>query len=138
MAIRSRVASAPPTMATSTISARSISQPIPMASLPEAQAEATDRLGPMAPMSIEVMPAAPLAIIIGMTNGLMRRGPLSAMAWTAASIDPMPPTALAIITPTRPAFSGVIEKRDCARACWTAGTARSWNRSRRRFSLASM
>src|SRR3970040_1903129 len=102
MAMCSSVASARPTMAASIIPARAISHPMPMASLLEAQAEATDRLGPMAPMSIELIPAAPLAIIIGITNGLTRRGPTSKMVRLGGSVGLIPPTARGDHSPTPP------------------------------------
>ena len=47
-----------------------------MALAAEAQAVETAVFGPHRPNSIEMLPAAALAIILGMTNGLMRPGPL--------------------------------------------------------------
>ena len=54
-----------------------ISQAIPKPSPPLAQAEATEKLGPRAPKSIEVIPAPPFDIYIALVKGFTRRGPFS-------------------------------------------------------------
>ena len=68
-------ASVPPVIMTSAWSRWMARRASPMALAAEAQAVATAVFGPHRPKWIEMLPAAALAIILGMTNGLIRPGP---------------------------------------------------------------
>ncbi len=108
-------------MTTSAIPLRKYIQAWPMASLPEAQAEPIEKAGPRAPRSIARWPAAPLDMIIGMVNGLTRRGPSCSMIPTESSSARSPPMADETMTATRPALASVISKPDLARASAARG-----------------
>ena len=70
-------ASEPPVTMTSAWSCWMARRASPMAWAAEAQAVETAVLGPHRPNWIEMLPAAALAIIFGMTNGLILPGPPS-------------------------------------------------------------
>ena len=91
MPISSTVASLPPVIAASMVPVATSSQAWPMLSLAEAQAEATEKLGPRAPVSMAMSPPAPLGMSMGMVNGLTRRGPFSKIVLTASWKARMPP-----------------------------------------------
>ncbi len=78
------VASLPPVSMASAMPLRTISQAMPRLSLAVAQAEATAKLGPRAPMSMPTRPPAPLGIIMGMVKALTRRGPEAVSTRTAS------------------------------------------------------
>ncbi len=117
------VASLAPVMAASAIPLRMSIQAAPMPSAPEAQAEATEKFGPLAPVSIATSPLAPLDMSIGMAKGLMRRGPDSARVSTAISRVCNPPTAEQTVTATRCAFSSVICSPELTNASLSAAVA---------------
>ena len=68
-------ASEPPVTMTSAWSHWMARKASPMALAAEAQAVETAVFGPHRPKWMETLPAAALAIILGMTNGLIRPGP---------------------------------------------------------------
>jgi len=104
---------------------------------PEAQAEATESAGPLAPWSIPTNPAAPLGISMGIRNGLARRGPPSETSMMPSSKEPIPPIAAEITVPTREAFISVISRPESFNAWETAAAENSSYRSRRLISRAS-
>ena len=84
-------ASAPPTITASARPLRISSNPSPIAVALAAHAVTGADVGPMAPMSMAISPAAILGIIIGHMYGLTRSGPLSRMVWKLASKLAIPP-----------------------------------------------
>ena len=69
------VASAPPQIMACASPRLMISAPSPMAFALDAQADMTAKFGPVSPNCMAMRPAARSVSIIGMVNGLTRRGP---------------------------------------------------------------
>ena len=93
-------ASVPPAMATSTRPRRIISAASPIESAPVAQADTTEKFGPLIPNIIDTCPDAISPSIIGTVNGLTRRGPRVAKLFICSVIVRKPPTPLPISTAT--------------------------------------
>ena len=132
------VASEAPVSAASIMPVRNIIKAVPIPSEPEAQAEATEKHGPLIPNSMAVIPAPPFAINIGIRNGLTRRGPSRWFVKTASCNECKPPIAEEMITPIRPEFASVISNPDCAKASLADAIVNCSKRSRRRASFASI
>jgi len=86
--------------------------------LPVAQAVMVVRHGPVAPESIESFPAIMFTQELGFMYG---RGsaPVATRARSASTTASRPPMAVAKVTATRGASSGVTSRPACARARWT-------------------
>ena len=94
-------ASAPPATMTSQSPRWMICIAMPMAWPLDAQADATEVLGPRRLNWIETLPAAALTMSRGTTNGLTRRGPVwSSLVWPS-SIVSTPPMPEPMIVPWR-------------------------------------
>ena len=122
-------ASVPPATITSARPRRIISSASPIESVPVAQAETVEKLGPFAPIIIETCPEAMSPSIIGTRNGLTRFGPLLSMISCCSVIVMIPPTPLPIRTPTRAASSAAISMPASSSASTVASQANWANRS---------
>ena len=101
------VASAPPQTMAVASPRLMISVPSPMALALDAQADMTAKLGPVMPNCMAMRPAARSVSIIGMVNGLTRRGPFLSSTWICSSMVRMPPMPEPTSTPQSGALSGV-------------------------------
>ena len=130
-------ASAPPASMTSASPRRMIAAASPSAWPAVAQALATAKFVPFAPVWMAIMPASMSGSIIGTTNGPTRSGPRVCRMIAASTIVLMSPMPLPTMRPTWSASSGVISSSASRIASWAA-TRPSWRkRSMRRASLRS-
>src|ERR1700761_3534703 len=83
-------------------------------------------------------PAARLAIVAGIKNGEILRGPPWSMALCSRSITSNPPMPEPMFTPTRSAFNGPIFKPEWAMASWDAASAKWMKRPILRASFLSI
>src|ERR1700722_4349622 len=83
-------------------------------------------------------PAARLAMVAGIKNGEIFRGPPWSMALCSRSITSNPPIPDPMCTPTRSAFSGPIFRPECVSASWAAASAKWMKRPILRASFLSM
>jgi hypothetical protein len=86
---------------------------------------------------MEMLPAAALAIILGMTNALTRPGPLAFIVVTPSVNSSMPPMPVPRITPARNGSSLPASSPLSAMASRAATMANWVNRSSRRSSRGS-
>jgi hypothetical protein len=96
-----RAASLPPTNMMSAAPARIVMSPRPIAWLPEAQADETQKFGPCSPRWIATWPVQALIIIMGTRKGDTRRTPFSWSVSTCCSVVSRPPMPEPMIAPTR-------------------------------------
>jgi len=106
------VASADPAIAASTTPCLMSDHAMPRPSEPDAQAEATEKLGPRAPVWMLSRPPAPFDISLGIMKTSIRRGPALSSVRTASWKALVPPIAELTTTATRSAFSSVIASPD--------------------------
>jgi hypothetical protein len=129
------VASLPPARMASASPILIMRQASPMLWFEVAQAVTMHMFGPRRPHSMEIMPLAMLAIIIGMVKGETRDGLflMSAECWVSrVSSPPMP---LPTMTPTRVVSILSISMPESAAAILAAAMASWVKRSARRESL---
>ena len=132
------VASEPPHNITSASSRWIVLKASPIACELEAQAETVEKLGPLKPYRMDIWPGAMSVIIIGIKNGLIRRGPRSMSVRDCCSKVCIPPIPELTITPIRSLSSLSKSMPECFTAFPAATTANCVNRSILRLSLRSM
>ena len=90
---------------------------------PVVQAVTVARLGPRAPVRIEMFPEIMLMMLEGTKKGdTLRTLPVCSSVRTVSSMVPMPPIPEPTCTPTSAALASVISKPDWPRASSAAAT----------------
>src|ERR1700733_3435257 len=131
-------ASAPPAITTSASSRSMVRNALPTECALVVHAVDVDSFGPSAPYRMLTWPAAGLAIVPGIKNGEILRGPPCSMALCSRSITSNPPMPDPIFTPTRSAFDGPIFKPEFVMASWAAASAKWMKRPILRASFFSI
>src|SRR3989338_8829451 len=130
--------SVPPQIITSASPRSIILEASPMACAPEAQAVATQELGPFNPKLMPTCPAASLTIIMGIRNGDNREGPLFRQTLCCSSIVYNPPIPEPTKTPILCLSSFSKSKPALVIACFAEATAYCTNFSKRLASLTDI